>query len=282
MTALNAIRCKACGGTVRAAPGKVPSCLFCGAGAASLEVVTPSESVEEPVGAIPFVVDEARAREAFSKFAGSSWWYPSDLRSSKLELKRLLLPAWAWNGTLEVHWAGLVPSATRAGKRPTAGRETVTFDQVLVPSSPALKLAELRALGRYDETALAPFSPESAADPYEVGTVTRSMSKTQAYAEMQARYRQRLINELGLVKANLSAVAPAMDGRPVLVPVYIGAYRYGNGVYRVLVNGQDGVLHGTAPTSVWKVLLVIALSIAALGALTLLILVCLGVAAGAH
>lgn len=281
MTALSAIRCKSCGGTVRAAPGKVPTCLFCGAGAAQLEQVEPPESVEDPAGAIPFAVDEATARTAFVKFASSSWWYPSDLRAARLELKRLLLPAWAWNGTLEVHWAGLIPSATRAGKRPTSGAETVRFDQVLIPSSPALKVAELRELGSYDEGALGPFSPDAASDPYEVGTVTRSMSRTQAAAEMQARYRARLVKDHGLLRVNLSSVVPALDGRPVLVPVYIGAYRYGNGLYRVLVNGQDGHLVGTAPRSVWKMLLVAALIVAGIAAFAVVLLLCLGIAANA-
>jgi hypothetical protein len=275
MTALTAIRCRACGGTLRAIPGSVPACLFCGA--TELLPVAQPETVEDPVGAIPFAIDDAAARAAFTRFATSSWWYPSDLRAARLELRRLMLPAWAWTGALEVHWAGLIPSATRARKRPVAGRDVADFSQVLIPSSPALKLAELRALGAYDEAALIPFDPEAATDPFEVGTVTRSMSRTQAFAEMQHRFRAKLVSERSLVKANLSAVTPALDGRPVLVPVYIGAYRYGNGVYRVLVNGQSGVMTGTAPISGWKVALVCAAVAAAVVAVCVAAAVCMGV-----
>lgn len=274
---LRAVRCSGCGGTVRMVPGKrLPSCLFCGADASDLIPFEPPESVEPPEGAIPFVITDDQARASFRTFATSSFWYPSDLRSAKLELRHLLLPAWAWAGAVETHWTGLVSASTRSGKRPVAGHEDVFFEQILVPSSQSLRQAELGSLGGYDESALVPFDPEQTVEPYELSELTRSVARTRAQQEMERRHRVAIERANGLVKCRSSSVVTELQGRPVLVPVFIGAYRYGSRTFRVLVNGQSGQLVGDAPTSVWKVLGVILLVVAIIGGIALAIAVCGG------
>jgi len=44
-----------------------------------------------------------------------------------------------------------------------------------------------------------------------------------------------------------------LSSRPVLLPVWIMAYRYRDTLYRFLVNGQSGRATGQAPTSIWKI-----------------------------
>ena len=44
-----------------------------------------------------------------------------------------------------------------------------------------------------------------------------------------------------------------LTGEPVLLPVWIMAYRYRDQVFRFLVNGQTGRCTGTAPTSYRKI-----------------------------
>jgi hypothetical protein len=43
------------------------------------------------------------------------------------------------------------------------------------------------------------------------------------------------------------------QGKPVLLPVFVAAYRYRGKVYRVLVNGETGRVSGEAPYSPFKV-----------------------------
>ena len=270
MSALAAVCCRSCGGTVRTVPGQaMPSCLFCGGAAADLVPAEPPEGIEPPVGAIPFAVAEADARAAFARFATSSFWYPSDLRSATLALRRLLLPAWAWSGSVETHWTGLVKAHTRSGKRPVAGSETTRMDQVLVPASRTLRLPELTALGPYDEGALAAFDPEQAEVPIELSELTRSAARGRAHEEMLARHRAAIERGQDLVHIRASSVTDGMEGRPVLVPVWIGAYRYGDRTYRILVNGQTGRLVGDAPFSWLKVAAVVGAVLALLSALAL-------------
>jgi hypothetical protein len=274
---VRAVRCTGCGGTVRMIAGQdLPSCVFCGASAADLVPAEPPEGLEQPAEHLPFVVTDDDARARFRTFAGSSIWYPSDLRSARLELRRLYLPAWAWSGRLETHWTGLVRAGTRSGKAPTAGVEDTAFPQVLVPASSALRLAELTALGRWDESQLRAFDPEAADAPMELSEMTRSAAQAEVRREMERRESARITASHGLVQIHASCLATALEGRPVLVPVFVGAYRYGDRTFRVLVNGQSATFVGTAPVSPWKVLGAILLVLAVLGAVALAVSVCAG------
>lgn len=270
---MDAVRCAGCGGTVVAAPGaRLPACLFCGETA--LAPVDALAGIEPPEGALPFAVSDADVAASFARFAKSSIWYPSDLRSASLTLRRLLLPAWAWSGRCESHWTGLVSASTASGKRPVAGRDTLAFAQILVPASSAVRLAELGRLGSFDESSLAPFDPSASADPFEVGQLTRSAARAAAEAEMGRRHGEVIRRDHGLLALRQSALVEGLSGRPVLVPIYIGAYRYRDQLYRVLVHGQTGKLVGDAPISWWKV----AAAIAAVALFVAALFGCLGLA----
>jgi len=272
-----AVRCRQCGGAVAAIPGApLPACLFCGAEAEDLESFAPDPETEPPEGFIDFAVDKSTVDDAFRTFARSSFWYPNDLRNADLDLKQLLLPAWAWSGEAETHWAGLISASTRSGKRPVSGADIAHFEQVLVPASQTLTLKELHALGNYDEAALAPFEPETATAPYELSEVTRTAARQAARNEMTSRHRAAIAATENTVSLNASSIVSSLDGHPVLVPVWIGAYRYGDKVYRVLVNGQTGTLSGHAPTSLWKRLFVAVALLLVLAAIGLAFSVCAG------
>jgi hypothetical protein len=276
MGELTAIHCAACGGTVRLAAGtSVPKCMFCGADASDLAPAEEPEGIEQPEGALPFQVDEAAAREAFLDFAGSSRWYPNDLSQARVEMRALWFPAWAWSGHVETHWTGLVSAATASGKRPTAGEESVSVPQVLVPSSSALKRHELQQLGPFAEEHLAPV-PDDHQVAIELSELTRSMARTQAHAAMCQRHASGITASHGLSKIKPSSLVTELVGRPVLLPVWIGAYRYRNTPYRILVHGQTGNLVGDAPISIYKVVLAVVVVLGILGAIGLAILACMG------
>lgn len=277
---MRAVRCASCGGTVRMVAGEeLPSCVFCGAPAAELAPTEAAEGLEQPGAHLPFAIAEEEARARFERFAGSSFWYPSDLRRARLRLRRLYVPAWAWSGDLETHWTGLARAATRSGKAPVAGVARASFPQILVPASGAIRLAEMTALGAWDETRLQPFDPAASDAPMELSEVTRSAARAEATREMERRESARLSAAHRLVQLKTSCLATGLAGRPVLVPIHIGAYRYGKRTFRVLVNGQDGTFVGDAPISPWKVLAAIVLAVSVVGAAALAVSVCGGIGA---
>jgi hypothetical protein len=46
--------------------------------------------------------------------------------------------------------------------------------------------------------------------------------------------------------------------RHLLLPVWIGAYRFQGKVYQIMVNARTGEVQGERPYSIWKILLLVA------------------------
>ena len=55
-----------------------------------------------------------------------------------------------------------------------------------------------------------------------------------------------------------------VEGAPVLLPIYIGAYRRKDEFHRVVLNGQTGAITGDVPLSVWRVLAAVLVVLALL------------------
>ena len=89
---------------------------------------------------------------------------------------------------------------------------------------------------------------------------------------MQHRHRAALSAALKARKLNASAIHEGLSGDPVLLPIFIGAYRRRDEVYRIVINGQTGKLIGKAPISWTKVALVTGIVLAVL----FMLLLCLG------
>jgi hypothetical protein len=49
----------------------------------------------------------------------------------------------------------------------------------------------------------------------------------------------------------------AVTFKHLLLPVYVGAYRFQEKVYQVVVNGRTGEVQGERPYSVWKIALLV-------------------------
>ena len=76
---------------------------------------------------------------------------------------------------------------------------------------------------------------------------------------MRARHEALLRRAHDLIDIRVSSLFPLLSGRPLLLPIYICAYRYGNRTFRVVINGQTGELTGRAPISWWRVALATAM-----------------------
>jgi hypothetical protein len=63
----------------------------------------------------------------------------------------------------------------------------------------------------------------------------------------------------------------SMSSEPVLLPVWIMAYRYREKLFRFLINGQSGQATGQAPISLTKVFVAAAITVVAALAVLLLV-----------
>ncbi len=266
---IQAVTCRTCAGAVAMEAGRaVPRCLYCGSDA--LDVGELDERIEQPEHRIPFKISPEEADHVFRRFTRSSFWYPTEIRDARLKLERVLLAAWAWSGDLETHYTGLVQAATASGKRPIAGVENGRLEGIVVPASTALTQAELSHIAPFEHAEEEPFDPGVDAEPFEPGLLSRSAARERATAAMAAAHAGQIAKAQQASGVKASSLLRSVQGRPVLLPVYIGAWRFKDQVFRVVINGQTGRLSGKAPISLVKVALVVA---AVLGALLLVALI---------
>lgn len=269
------LRCQACGGAVvwdAAQAGA--ACLFCGT--VALELVIASEPVPEPEVVLPVAVSRTTADQCFRAWASKSWFRPPALRTAEIALHLLLLPAWRFHARLETHWAGLRPAATRSGKTPVAGVEQLELT-TMVPASTGLTQAELASLQPFDETQARPWrgavdlAIENDEGSSEIETIweppalTRRGARSRAHRELAEMHRRRIGRERGLISTRVSALIEDRDVRLMLVPIYIGTFRFRNRPWRFLINGQTGEVVGKAPLDWRKIFALVVIALAVIG-----------------
>lgn len=242
------LRCRACGGAVvwdAAQSGAV--CLFCGT--ASLELHMLSEPLPVPDELLPMTISPEQAERSFRAWASGSWFRPRGLAAVELGLRPMLLPAWRFDARLESHWAGLRPARTKSGKTPATGIAQADLVH-MVPASAGLTRDELLDLQPFDEASARPWSSfeADAADLiWEPPALTRRGARAWARRGLAAAHERRIAAEHGLVRCRVDAVIEERDVRLLLVPIYIGVFRYRDRPWRFLINGQTGEVVGDAP-----------------------------------
>ena len=127
-----------------------------------------------------------------------------------------------------------------------------------MPSSQTLRHAELAAISPFDSTSEQPFVPAALERPYELGSLTRRAATTAAREAMKSNHASQIRSNTGALRLSTSSLCSDLEGEPLLLPVWIGAYRVKEKMYRVVLNGQSGEITGTAPISWAKVLLAFA------------------------
>ena len=122
-----------------------------------------------------------------------------------------------------------------------------------MPSSQTLRQAELDALSPFRSGSERPFDAESADLPYELGSLPVRAARKAGCAEMEARHADVIRDQIGASRLSTSAIFDRLEGSPLLLPIWIGAYRVADKPYRVVLNGQTGAITGRAPISWFKV-----------------------------
>lgn len=264
------LRCLSCGGAVVWDAGHSgAACLFCGS--VTLEVQASEEPLPVPDGWLPVSVEASVADTRFRAWATSSWLRPAILRTTAIQLRPMLLPAWRFHSRLETHWAGLRRASTQSGKAPASGVETLDLHH-MIPASTGLTQLELFALQPFDEQATQAWSADAQTMIWEPPALTRQGARSRAHHDLAADHQRRIAHARSLVACNVSPVIDDLDVRLLMVPIYIGAFRFRDRPWRFLVNAQSGEVVGEAPIDRLKLAAVIAGGVGALALIILLIL----------
>jgi hypothetical protein len=215
---------------------------------------------------IPFQVDRQGADRQLRSFLGSSFWHPNDLRTAAAleKISPLYIPAWSYAVDVETYYtvdSSRTPPLARGDWYPLSGQHQARYASILVPASQVLLASEMNAIEPFDiSQAVEPDQVDLAAITFEEFQVQRRDAREYAKAAIEHHERNAIAQTIPGRARNLQVniLLTGITGRPVLLPVWILAYRYRGKVFRVLINGQSGRTSGTAPTSMWKVALVIA------------------------
>ncbi|NBB73926.1 MAG: hypothetical protein GVY35_09620 [Bacteroidetes bacterium] len=276
------VRCDSCGAE-STLDDNVSSdlCPFCGT---SMVLTEHTQRLIKPQGVLPFKVKDAEAHAAFREWLGGLWFAPNDLKQYARQEGRLAgmyLPYWTFDTEATTQYRGRRGeyyyetetytddegnTRTRRVRRtrwyPARGTVHTAFDDVLVVASDGLPRPYLRKLEPWDLDALRPY-----ADEYLSGFRTESYTVELdegyriAQERMQPTIDRKIRRDIGGDTQQITSKASEYDDttfKHILLPVWLTAYRYGDDVYRIMINARTGEVQGERPWSAVKIALAVA------------------------
>jgi ribosomal protein S27E len=280
------VSCDGCGSVVAFEPPEVAGiCPFCGA--ALVAQPKAADPLISPDALLPAKVPKEQATEEIKQWLASRWFAPNALkRFARPEgINGVYLPFWDYDADTDSRYSGArgqhyweteyytetdsngntvqrERQVQRTAWYPCAGEVSRHFDGVLVPATKAVNESRLNALEPWDLEAMRPYEPAFLsgfkAQRYQVelpdgfGTAKRVMHST---IEQDVRRDiggdEQSINSIDTQYANVMF-------RHLLLPVWIGAYRFRDKVYQVAVNARTGEVQGERPYSTAKIAALVA------------------------
>ena len=274
--AASLLRCGTCGASVvYEIESRSPRCPFCGSPA---RVEKPEDPPEEVRRVVPFLVDAAGAQGALRRWMKKLGFFrPSDLASASTmdSLRPLWWTAWAFDARALVSWAADSDAGSgRSAWAPHSGQAPMDFDGVIVPASRGLTDAECAALSRgYDLSTARPDWQGPPRALRETFGVQRSSARRAVMDAVSITARSRLgpiVPGSRIRNLKTSVLLDSLRTDRLALPAWVLAYRYKGKLHRAIVSGTDaGIVLGSAPYSVLKILAVVLAGLAALGLLGL-------------
>lgn len=269
--------CSGCGASTTYDAGtRALRCAFCGSSA----LVQQPEATGrvEPTWLVPFRVPREQAEARFQGWIGKGFWRPRGIAKEArlVAMQPVFLPCWRFAATTETRWtadSSETPSGARADWCPVGGRSDGRVEDVLVLASGSLTAREMEQLLPFDLAEGAAYAHGAAGEvPVEDFGRSRRGARPAARRSIEAAEAERCAAFVpGRSRhVHVNVVVRDLTSEPVLVPVWINAYRWKDRLYRFLVNGQSGALQGAAPRSVAKALGLLLLALALIAGILLL------------
>jgi len=247
--------CQGCGASMSYdASAQTLRCPFCGS-----ERLSEQKDVKvlRPDGVVPFTIEQSAALSQLRQWLGSSFWRPGDLAQAAevTTLTKVYVPYWSFSARVFTYWTAdtsKVPSGASGNWFPLFGENRAEYRGLLVGGSSVLTPAETTAICPFDLAAAAP--PEQVDlnnAVYEQFRVQRKYARPLAQAGLEGEERQSCTKFVTGSCRNLkvNVRAEELTGSPMLLPVWMLAYRYRGRLFRFLINGQTGKCSGSAPVS---------------------------------
>jgi len=283
------VRCPGCTAETTFAPDITSDeCPFCG----TPIVLTATTSKQiRPRSVLPFHITSRAANESFRTWLGRLWFAPNALRKlarTDRGLAGVYTPYWTYDSSATSWYTGQrgdhyyttqTYTTMVNGKSVTRTRQVQHtrwsgasgvvwngFDDVLVIASRTLPHGLTRKLEPWDLHSLEPYSDAFLsgfrAESYQIGL---EEGFRRAEEIMDPVIRATVCGDIGGDVQRISTLRTQHDNltfKHLLLPIWVGAYRYRRKTFRFLVNARTGEVQGTRPYSWMKITLLVLLILA--------------------
>jgi hypothetical protein len=286
------ITCSTCGSAVQFEPPDVAGCCpFCDAKIVA-QPVSPDPLIA-PDGLLPFSLLSQQASGNVKSWLSGLWFAPSDLQrlAQPDRLNGVYLPFWTFDAATYSRYEGqrgdayyeeeIVETTDSNGRRvrqlqqvrrirwtPVSGAVNNAFDDILVPASKSLPNNRLSALEPWDLPSVKPYEPAFLAgfkaQRYQLELPDGFET---AKSIMAGTISEAASADIGGDEQRISRIDTQYSGvtfKHLLLPVWLGAYRYQGKVFQVLVNARTGEVQGDRPYSAAKITLTVLAAIIAI------------------
>ena len=274
------VKCDGCGAVFAFEPPMVSgACPFCAARiVAQPKAASP---LVAPNAVLPFKIPVEGARNLVSAWIASRWFAPNALRrmASVDALQGVYLPYWSYSantvtpytGERGQHYTETVEETNQQGQRvqrqvvrvrwsAAAGSVAGPVCDVLVVATKvvdgrvtALEPWDLESLTAYEPAYLAGFQAQRYQVELPEGFET-------AKRHIQATIEDWIREDIGGDEQRIHTQQTRYSDvrfRHLLLPVWIGAYRYSGRVFQIAVNARTGEVQGDRPYSALKIALLV-------------------------
>jgi DNA-directed RNA polymerase subunit M/transcription elongation factor TFIIS len=284
------VKCPACGAETAMEKNMFSdACAFCGS---PLTVKPDTKAIANPQAVLPFKLEKKVAAAVFDTWVHRLWFAPNNLKkiASSDRFNGVYLPFWTFDANTESAYEGQRGDHyTETVRRTVNGREETqqvirtrwsgvrgrvqrAFNDILITASRALPEQYLNALEPWDLANLAPYDNRYLSGfRAEVSQVNIKAGFEAAKGVMATAIQQDVRYNIGGDEQRITALQTNYSNRNykyILLPVWLSVYRYGNKIYRFVVNARTGEVHGERPYSAIKIALAV---LAGLIILTILI-----------
>lgn len=292
---LNALQvdCRSCGSSITfEPPDSAGLCPFCGL--ALVVEATEAEAQLPPDAILPMQITQEQSKEQIRRWLKARWFAPNALRrlAETEALQGVYLPYWSYDTDTSTSYQGecgvyyyvteyyyerdSAGNSVRRSRevrkthwRSVSGSVNVAFENLRVAATRSIPIKRLAALEpwaigkleRYDPAYLAGFKSQRA-------QVSLGEGFNVAQRMMEPRIVQAIRQDIGGDVQRIYSTRITYDNAyflHLLLPLWIGTYRFKGKPFQVIVNATTGEVQGQRPYSIWKIALLVYVIVMLMG-----------------
>lgn len=245
----------------------------------------------KPTALIPFAFNKDKALEYTKAWAKKRLYAPRAFKKNvnTQNLGGAYMPCFTFDSTTTSYYEGkLGETRTRTvGTGKNSRTETYTvwfhvsgvyndaFDDVTITAGKKFEQKDLEGISPYDTNNSKTYEEE-----YMLGFSAYHYDKeigdcwNGAKGKMDATIRKRILNKYYHDKVaylNVTTTHSNVTFKYVMLPVYVGNFKFKEKLFNFFVNGSTGKVAGKTPKSVWKILLTVLAGLILIGGIVLII-----------